>query len=204
MITYTATGDNNTSRSFIYALNAVNEAGSGPIPTKVVSRKKHGRAGTFDINLPLTGSAGVECRSAGTSNTFQVVFTFPKAVTVGGATVTPGAGGSGSVLGTPIVSADGKTVTVNLTGVTNVQTITVTLSSVSDGTSTGDVAVLMGMLIGDTTADRTVNTTDINQVKALVGQAATSANFRSDVTADGIIKNPDVTLVKSKKGTFLP
>ena len=51
--------------------------------------------------------------------------------------------------------------TVNLTGVTNVQTITVTLSSVSDGTSTGDVAVLMGMLIGDTTADRVVNTTDI-------------------------------------------
>jgi hypothetical protein len=204
MITYTATGDNNTSRSFIYALNAVNGAGPGPTPTKVVSRKKHGRAGTFDINLPLTGSAGVECRSTGTSNTFQVVFTFPKAVTVGGATVTPEAGGSGSVLGAPIVSADGKTVTVNLTGVTNVQTITVTLSSVSDETSTGDVAVLMGMLMGDTTADRTVNTTDINQVKALVGEAATSSNFRSDVTADGIIKNPDVSLVKSKKGTVLP
>jgi hypothetical protein len=62
----------------------------------------------------------------------------------------------------------------------------------------------MGMLIGDTTADRVVNTTDINQVKALVGQSATSSNFRSDVTADGIIKNPDVSLVKSKKGTVLP
>ncbi len=135
---------------------------------------------------------------------YQTVFTFASAVTVGGATVTPGAGGSGSVLGTPIVSADGKTVTVNLTGVTNVQTITVTLSSVSDGTSTGDVAVLMGMLIGDTTADRVVNTTDIHQVKTLVGQSATSSNFRSDVTADGIIKNPDVSLVKSKKGTVLP
>ena len=204
MITYTATGDNNTSRSFLYALNTVNGAGPGPIPTKVVSRKKHKSAGTFDINLPLTGSTGVECRSGGTNSIYQVVFTFPKAVTVGGATVTPGAGGSGSVLGVPIVSADGKTVTVNLTGVTNVQTITVTLSNVSDGTSTGNVAVLMGMLMGDTTADRFVNTTDINQVRALVGQAATSSNFRSDVTADGIIKNPDVSLVKSKKGTVLP
>ena len=204
MITYTATGDNNTSRSFLYALNTVNGAGPGPIPTKVVSRKKHKSAGTFDINLPLTGSTGVECRSGGTNSIYQVVFTFPKAVTVGGATVTPGAGGSGSVLGTPIVSADGKTVTVNLTGVTNVQTITVTLSNVSDGTSTGNVAVLMGMLMGDTTADRFVNTTDINQVRALVGQGATSSNFRSDVTADGIIKNPDVSLVKSKKGTVLP
>ncbi len=204
MLTYTATGDNNTSRSFVYALKAANGAGPGPMPTSVVSRKKHKSAGTFDINLPLTGSTGVECRSGGTNNIYQVVFAFPKAVTVGGATVTPGVGGSGSVVGGPVVSPDGKTVTVNLTGVTNVQTITVTLSSVSDGTSTGDVAVLMGMLMGDTTADRFVNTTDINQVKTLVGQAATSSNFRSDVTADGIIKNPDVSLVKSKKGTVLP
>ena len=118
MITYTATGDNNTSRSFVYALNAANGGTPGPTPTNVVSRKIHRSAGTFDINLPLTGSAGVECRSGGTSNTYQVVFTFPNAVTVGGATVTPGAGGSGSVVGAPIVSADGKTVTVNLTGVT--------------------------------------------------------------------------------------
>jgi hypothetical protein len=36
----------------------------------------------------------------------------------------------------------------------------------------------MGMLMGDTTADRFVNTTDINQVKTLVGQAATSSSFR--------------------------
>ena len=29
-----------------------------PSPTAVVSRKEHGSAGTFDINLPLTGSPG--------------------------------------------------------------------------------------------------------------------------------------------------
>ena len=28
----------------------------------VVSRKTHGAAGNFDINLPLTGTPGVECR----------------------------------------------------------------------------------------------------------------------------------------------
>ena len=78
------------------------------------------------------------------------------------------------------------------------------MSNVSDGTNTNNVVVPMGVLIGDTTADRSVNTTDINQVKALVGQAVTSSNFRSDVTADGTLKNADVSLVKSKKGTALP
>src|SRR2546428_7715051 len=33
-----------------------------------VSRKTHGAAGTFDIDLPLTGEPGVECRSAGAGN----------------------------------------------------------------------------------------------------------------------------------------
>ena len=174
------------------------------MPTSIVSRKAHRAAGSFDINLPLTGSAGIECRSGGTSNNYQTVFSFAKAVTVSGATFTPGAGGSGSVVGGPIVSPDGKTVTVNLTGVTNVQTITVTLTNVSDGTATNDVSILMGVLIGDTSADRTVNTTDINQTRAQVGQAVTITNFRSDVTADGVIRNTDVSLVRAKKGTVLP
>src|SRR4029078_5476156 len=33
------------------------------------SRLTHGPAGTFDINMPLTGTCGVECRSATTYNT---------------------------------------------------------------------------------------------------------------------------------------
>jgi len=201
-MTYTATGDNDTSRSFVYSLNA---AGTTAImPTSVVSRKTHGAAGTFDISLPLTGSAGIECRSGGPSSTYQTVFSFAKGVTLSGATVTPGTGGSGNVVGSPIVSPDGKTVTVNLTGVTNVQTITVTLTNVSDGTATNNVPILMGVLIGDTSADRTVNSTDISQTRAQVGQAVTTSNFRSDVTTDGVIRNGDVSLVKTKRGTILP
>ena len=62
-ITATATGNNNTSRSFVYSLDTTN--GTPLLPTSVVSRKTHGAAGNFDIDLPLAGSAGIECRSGG-------------------------------------------------------------------------------------------------------------------------------------------
>jgi hypothetical protein len=94
-------------------------------PTNVVSRKTHGGAGTFDINLPLTGSVGVECRSGGATNDYQMVISFATPVTVGGASVTSGTGSVSSF------SVSGSQVTVNLAGVTNAQRITVTLSNVN-------------------------------------------------------------------------
>ena len=102
----------------------------------VVSRKTHGGAGAFDINLPLAGSAGIECRSGGANSDHQIVFTFPTAVTLGGATVTPQKGMSGIMAGAPSLSPDGRTVTLSLTNVTDAQTIAITLSGVSNGTST--------------------------------------------------------------------
>ena len=41
--------------------------------TSVVSRKTHGGAGTFDVDLPLSGSAGVECRYGGASGDHTIV-----------------------------------------------------------------------------------------------------------------------------------
>ena len=51
---------------------------------------------------------GVECRSGGASRDYQVVFSFPNAVTLSGATVTPQAGMSGSMFGAPVISPDGQ------------------------------------------------------------------------------------------------
>ena len=42
----------------------------------VVSRKMQGNAGTFDVDLPESGSPGIECRSGGPTNDYTVVFTF--------------------------------------------------------------------------------------------------------------------------------
>lgn len=163
-----------------------------------VSRKLHG--GTpFDINLPLIGNSGVECRSGGGSNDYQVVFTFAGAVTFSGATVSSGVGMVSSSSGSGT-----NTLTVNLTGVSNAQRITVTLFTVSDGMSTSDLGVQMGVLTGDTSGNGTVNASDVSQTKARLGQTLDTTNFRSDVNVNGGINATDTSLIKSKLGSGLP
>ena len=89
---------------------------TGPLaPTQVVSRKLHGGV-PFDIPLPPTGNAGIECRSGGATNDYQVVFTFPSTVTFSGAAVTAGAGSVSSTSGSGTTA-----VSVNLTGISNAQ-----------------------------------------------------------------------------------
>jgi uncharacterized protein (TIGR02597 family) len=165
---------------------------------KAVSRKTHGTAGTFDIDLPLSGTPGIECRHA--AGNHKVVFTFPAPVTVSGAAVTSGT----ATTAAPILSTGGTEVTVDLSGVTNAQRITVTLLGVTDGANSNDVAVRMGLLPGDTTGSGSVNSSDISQTKAQSGQPVSASNFRQDVTANGSINASDIGLVKSNSGTFLP
>ena len=104
-------------------LNITSALGPALQLTSAVSRKTHGGAGTFDINLPPTGEPGVECRNSSGNHMFA--FTFNNSVVSGNASVTTG---TASVTGTPIFSAN--TMTVNLQGVTDVQKIIVTLSNV--------------------------------------------------------------------------
>jgi hypothetical protein len=171
----------------------------GVLPIGAVSRKTHGAAGYFDINLPLTGPVGIECRSGGATNDYEVVVTFASPVTFSSAAVNDG---SGSVAGS---SGSGtNTVTVDLTGVANVQRITLALFDVDNDVNSGDVGVRMGMLIGDTNGSGSVNAGDVSVVKGLSGLPVSGSNFRADVTANGAINSADVNLVKSKAGTSLP
>jgi hypothetical protein len=169
---------------------------------KAVSRKTHGSDGTFDIDLPLAGNPGIECRD--TAGNHRVVFTFAAPVTVTGAAVTSGT----ATIGSPMVANGGTEVSVDLSGVAPAQRITITLHGVNDGVNTNDVAVRMGVLPGDTTGAgssgaSTVNTSDIGQTKAQSGQPVTAANFRQDVNVSGTMSASDIGLVKSKSGTFL-
>jgi len=65
-----------------------------PAPAVALSRKNHSRAGDFDIDLPLTGTSGIECRTGGATNDHQLIVTYAGNVTVTGnpqAIVTSGA-----------------------------------------------------------------------------------------------------------------
>ena len=165
--------------------------------TSAVSRRTHG--GTdFDIALPLSGTPAVECRSTG--GAYKVIFTFPAPVTFSGAAVTSGV----ATTVTPS-SISTSVIAVDIAGVSDVQRITVTLLGVNDGTNTNDVAVRMGVLVGDTNGNGSVSASDISQTKAQSGQAVTAANFRTDVNVSGgTITSSDISLVKSKSGASLP
>ena len=168
----------------------------------VASRKVHTGLGPFDIALPPTGNAGVECRTGGANGDYQLVFTFANPLTsVGGASVTAG---TGSITSSSI--QNGREYVVNLTGVGNAQRLTVTLTNVSDttGNSSASIPATMGVLIGDTTGNGSVNSSDISQTKSQSGQNVTASNFRQDVTINGSINSSDISLVKSRSGTALP
>lgn len=164
----------------------------------VVSRKTHGAAGVFDVDLPQSGAPGIECRRGGATNDYTIVFTFARNVTVQNATVSAGVGSA------PSFSVNENIVTVNLTGVVNAQMIVVTLSNVDDGTNISDVQATMSVLLGDATGNGRVNSADVTKTQSETGQAVTSANFREDVTADGRINSADVSFVQVHSGTALP
>jgi len=127
-----------------------------------------------------------------------MIFNFANPVTVGSAAVTSGTGSVSSF------SVSGSQVTVNLTGVTNVQRITVTLINVNDGTHMGNVPLSMGVLVGDVNGNAVVNSSDVSLTKSQVGMPVGSGNFREDVNASGTISSTDVAIVKSDVGTSLP
>ena len=115
----------------------------------------HGGAGTFDINLSLTGPRGIESRSSGSlgAGNYTLVFTFADNLTsVTSATVAAHnpARGTGNVLNSSL-GPNPNQCTVNLTNVSNGQYITVNLNGVADTAGrNGNVnGPQIGVLIGE-------------------------------------------------------
>jgi Dockerin type I domain len=138
----------------------------------------------------------VECR---VGPTYQMIIDFPTSVMVQSASVTSGTGMVSSFTGSGT-----SQITVNLSGVTDVQRITMTLHNVNDGNVTGDVPVSMGVLLGDVNGNGAVSAADVALTKSQVGATVSSSNFREDVNANGTITATDVAIVKSDVGTSLP
>src|SRR6202011_2476851 len=150
----------------------------------VVSRFAHGNPSTtFDVNLPLTGRRGVECRSSNTPGNYTMVFTFANnLVSAGGAGM---ASGLGSVSSSTI-GPNPNQYTVNLINVSDQQYLSVALLTVKDRTGAiGDiVGSQMGFLIGDVDANGRVDDNDVSAVQSHTRQSTDGTNFRDDVDAN--------------------
>jgi len=175
-------------------------------PITAGSRMIHGSAGTFDIDLPLIGTRGVECRNFLTGSSYNVVFTFANPLTsVASVSATSTGGPQPGAIGN-IDNTDAHRYIVNVSGVSNAQYTTITLNTVqdSDANSGSIVQTTMGVLLGDTTANGFVNSADVSQTQAQSGLSVTGSNFREDLTANGFINSGDVSLVQSQSGHSLP
>lgn len=172
----------------------------------VVSRKTHAGAGSYDVNLSLTGTPGAEGRSGGDTNDYTVVITFLANVSVTSnpqATVTSGIAtiGNGGASNGGMITTTGNVVAIPLTNVADAQTINVTLNAVNGGTN---VVIPMSRLLGDTNSDGFVNAGDALQTRSRSGQATNPTNFRSDVNTDGVLNSGDTFVVRAWSGTSLP
>ena len=144
----------------------------------------HGSAGTFDIDLPLTGTRGVECRSSAAlgAGHYQLVFTFVNYVANCG-TASTGSVSSGAYWNQCMV---------DVTGVANAQYLTVTLNNVLDSqNNTGSVSGTMGVLLGDVNATGGVDGNDVSAY-GHTRQTLNATNFQYDVNVTGAIDGNDV------------
>jgi hypothetical protein len=202
-----ATGNSGSQGNF--SIIKFSTRSAAPTVVSAVSRKSHGSGGEFDVEMPLTGTTGVESRSGGATSDYTLVVTFANPVTVGGtpqASVTSGTAtvGTGGTSNGGQVTVSGSTVIVPLTNVADAQTINVTLSNVSTGTASGDVMIPMSILVADVNGDRSVNVSDALQTRNRSGSITDGTNFRSDVNTDGTINGGDVINVRSRSGNSLP
>ena len=171
----------------------------GAIQLVAPLRLTHGSAGAFDIDLPLTGTPGVECRNG--NGNFTLVLTFTNEIASALAQVSSG---NGTVVGLPI--SNGNEMTINLTGVTDAQQLTVTVSNIFDtyGQTLASIPVTMDVLLGDTTGNAQVNSSDVSQAKICSGRALDDTNFRCDVNLSGSLNSSDVSVVKANCGHGIP
>ncbi len=168
-----------------------------PVLLSAVSRMAHGSAGNFDVQLPLTGGTGVECRSV--ANGLKVVLTFDQAVTGGTAAVTAG---TATVVGAPTLATN--TMTVALAGLADASAVTVTAANVTNagGEVLASAAVPLRTLFGDLNGDGQLTSSDVNLARAAVGAGAAinGGNFRCDVSVDGQFTSTDVNQVRAAVG----
>jgi len=169
-----------------------------PTLASAVSRKVHGSAGTFDLPLSaVTTSPSTEPRR-GSAHT--IVFTFYQPISAATVSISEG-------IATPSAPFfTGNDVIVNLTGVTNIQYVTVSLTNVAsiEGGTGGSGSVRIGFLLGDVNQNRVVTVSDLSLVNVQLAQSVTAVNYLNDVNASGTLTVADKGITNAKLTTALP
>lgn len=171
-------------------------AGDTVAPTIVsaVSRKTHGAAGDFDIDI-MSGNA-VEGRLDGPT---KLVVTFSEAVQAAiPASVTTSNGTVNNV------AVDGATVTVDLVGVGNAKWVAIAFPGIQDTCGNAVAQTLcVQSLLADVTSDGAVNVLDLITVRNCQNQAIGASNFLMDVSADGGINVVDLITTRNSMNTVV-
>jgi hypothetical protein len=161
------------------------------------SRKTHGQAGEFDLQLPLTGAEGIESR-AGRND--SIYFTFNNNLTRVGSVVSNC--GQASVTLDP---DDTKNLIVTVGRDCNATNITISPGGIAD--DQGHVisaSLTYGRLIGDVDGSGVVDVLDGHVIRAVAPSPVDSTNFRDDLNLDGRVNLKDHLMAKSHHGERLP
>ena len=170
---------------------------ASPTLASAVSRKVHGAAGTFD--LPLSMMSTNPTTEPRQSSTATIVMTFDAAIISANVAVTEGTATAGSL------TFSGNDVIVPLTGVTDQQYVTISLTNVSSTVSTGGSgSIRLGFLVGDVNQNRVVTLADLGLVNAQLAQVVTAANYLKDVNASGTLTVADKGITNANLTRALP
>ena len=94
---------------------------------------------------------------------------------------------------------------VPLTGVTDQQYVTISLTNVTSATDTGrNGSIRLGFFVGDVNQTRVVSVADLGLVNAQLAQPVTAANFLKDVYASGTLTVADKGLTNANLTKALP
>ena len=167
----------------------------------VASRKLHGPAGSFDLDIrpvaDIAGPISVEPRAIGGGH--KIVFTFNVPVTAGNVTLDASTLPPGTISS---VTASDTELVVSLSAVQDGSRARIALTGVNNDPQTFAVAV--GFLIGDVNSSRHINASDVSSVRLRAGQTVDGVNFRHDLNASGEISAADVLAVKVRLDRQIP
>ena len=168
-----------------------------PTLISAVSRKA-----STDLPLNITGGITVEPRQNGPT---QLVLTFGANVVKGpsfAVSLSSSTGGADGAVSSTSVS--GTTLTINLSGAIDAQTLVVSISDLrnTSTSASGAYTLNLGVLLADANQDRSVNALDFNTLASNFGGAGKTYS-QGDLNSDGTVDTSDFVLFAGEFGKTL-